>query len=76
DDALICRCEGVAYGAFMTLSADSAQDVSTLNRLSRAGMGRCQSRYCGKAIADVAKERHLPGETSGFLAPQMPLRTI
>ncbi|NNU54429.1 FAD-dependent oxidoreductase [Rhizobium indigoferae] len=76
DDALICRCEGVTYGVLRTLSADSARDISTLKRLSRAGMGRCQSRYCGKAIADVAKERHLAGETSGFLAPQMPLRPI
>jgi glycine/D-amino acid oxidase-like deaminating enzyme len=76
DDAVICRCEGVTYGAMRALSANRAKDISTLKRLSRAGMGRCQSRYCGKAIAEVAKERHLSDETRGFLAPQMPLRPV
>jgi NADPH-dependent 2,4-dienoyl-CoA reductase/sulfur reductase-like enzyme len=76
DDTVICRCEGVTYGALRALGENSAKDIATLKRLSRAGMGRCQSRYCGHAIAAVAGEKRTAGETRGFLAPQMPLRPV
>jgi glycine/D-amino acid oxidase-like deaminating enzyme len=76
DDTVICRCEGVTYGALRVLGEHSAKDIATLKRLSRAGMGRCQSRYCGHAIATVAGETRTSGETRGFLAPQMPLRPV
>ncbi|NTG51238.1 FAD-dependent oxidoreductase [Agrobacterium rhizogenes] len=76
DHTVICRCEGVTYGALRALGEHSARDIATLKRLSRAGMGRCQSRYCGHAIAALAGEKRTAGETRGFLAPQMPLRPI
>lgn len=76
DDTVICRCEGVTYGTLKALGEHSAKDIATLKRLSRAGMGRCQSRYCGHAIASVAGGTRASGETSGFLAPQMPLRPV
>ncbi|QND45106.1 FAD-dependent oxidoreductase (plasmid) [Rhizobium lusitanum] len=76
DDTVICRCEGVTYGTLRALGEHSAKDLATLKRLSRAGMGRCQSRYCGHAIAAVAGEKRTAGETRGFLAPQMPLRPV
>lgn len=76
DHTVICRCEGVTYGTLRALGEHSAKDIATLKRLSRAGMGRCQSRYCGHAIAVVAGETRASGETRGFLAPQMPLRPV
>ena len=76
DHTVICRCEGVTYGTLKTLGKHGAKDIATLKRLSRAGMGRCQSRYCGHAIAAVAGEIRACGETRGFLAPQMPLRPV
>ncbi len=60
DHTVICRCEGVTYGTLRALGEHSAKDIATLKRLSRAGMGRCQSRYCGHAIAAVAgRNAHL-----------------
>jgi len=76
DETIICRCEGVTAGTLKAITAKGAADIATLKRLSRAGMGRCQSRYCGHILAEIADERHRTGETHGFLAPQMPLRPI
>ncbi|WP_075854634.1 FAD-dependent oxidoreductase [Rhizobium hainanense] len=76
DETIICRCEGVTAGTLKAIIAKGAADIATLKRLSRAGMGRCQSRYCGHMLAKVAGERRNAGETQGFLAPQMPLRPI
>ena len=76
DEMIICRCEGVTAGTLKAIIAKGATDIATLKRLSRAGMGRCQSRYCGHTLAEVAGERRSTGETHGFLAPQMPLRPI
>lgn len=76
DATILCRCEGVTYGALRQLAEASALDVATMKRLSRAGMGRCQSRYCGAAIAGIAKSAHKHDQTRGFLAPQMPLRPV
>ncbi|WP_337269907.1 FAD-dependent oxidoreductase [Oryzifoliimicrobium ureilyticus] len=75
-DTIICRCEGVTAKTLKALATDSAGDIATLKRLSRAGMGRCQGRYCGDAVAAIAGARRNKSETNGFLAPQMPLRPI
>ncbi|MDK4716836.1 FAD-dependent oxidoreductase [Rhizobium sp. CNPSo 4039] len=76
DETIICRCEGVTAGTLKAIIAKGAADIATLKRLSRAGMGRCQNRYCGHVLAKIADERHSTRETQGFLAPQMPLRPI
>jgi glycine/D-amino acid oxidase-like deaminating enzyme len=54
----------------------AAHDVATLKRLSRAGMGRCQGRYCSRHLAKMAHQSRSGSETGGFLAPQMPLRPL
>ncbi|WP_018897920.1 FAD-dependent oxidoreductase [Rhizobium sp. 2MFCol3.1] len=76
DNAIICRCEGVTAKTLKALATDSADDIATLKRLSRAGMGRCQGRYCGDAVAAIAGVRRDKSERRGFLAPQMPLRPV
>ncbi|MFK0166765.1 FAD-dependent oxidoreductase [Rhizobium sp. NPDC090279] len=76
DGTIICRCEGVTGGTLKAIIARGAADIATLKRLSRAGMGRCQSRYCGHMLANFAREERNAGEMQGFLAPQMPLRPI
>ncbi|SCW50529.1 Glycine/D-amino acid oxidase [Rhizobium mongolense subsp. loessense] len=76
DHTIICRCEGLTYGTLKALGEHGSKDIATLKRLSRSGMGRCQSRYCGHATASIAGEARTSGETRGFLAPQMPLRPV
>jgi glycine/D-amino acid oxidase-like deaminating enzyme len=76
DDTLICRCESVALGALrIAIDQHAVEDVATLKRLTRAGMGRCQGRYCGPHLRELLKQNLKPGECEWF-APQMPLRPI
>jgi thioredoxin reductase len=44
-ETILCRCEGLTFGDVEAAARDaSVQDVATLKRLTRAGMGRCQGR--------------------------------
>ena len=74
DDAtIVCRCEAVTLKTLRDAAArHGVTDLPTLKRLTRAGMGRCQGRYCAPALASLLG---VPagGERDGF-APQMPLR--
>ncbi|MEU6345159.1 NAD(P)/FAD-dependent oxidoreductase [Streptomyces sp. NPDC046977] len=55
DETLVCRCEEVPAGAVRTAVRDlGAGDLRTVKLLTRAGMGHCQGRVCGPAVAAVA----------------------
>jgi len=55
DDTIVCRCEEVAGGAIREAVAGlGAGDVRTVKLLTRAGMGWCQGRMCGPAVAGLA----------------------
>jgi glycine/D-amino acid oxidase-like deaminating enzyme len=73
-ETIVCRCEGISLEALSRqIASRNIVDVATLKRLTRAGMGRCQARYCGPGLAalvgGVSRE-------ADFLAPQMPLRPL
>jgi hypothetical protein len=51
-DTVICRCEEVPYGTVAAaLTHLGATDARTVKLLARPGMGWCQGRVCGEAIA-------------------------
>ncbi|MDG5802527.1 NAD(P)/FAD-dependent oxidoreductase [Streptomyces ossamyceticus] len=55
DDTVVCRCEEVTAGAVREAVGDlGAGDVRTVKLLTRAGMGWCQGRMCGPAVAGLA----------------------
>ncbi|QIP83644.1 FAD-dependent oxidoreductase [Streptomyces sp. Tu 2975] len=56
DDATeVCRCEEVPAGAVReAVDAYGARDARTVKLLTRAGMGWCQGRMCGAAVARLA----------------------
>ncbi|WP_406451998.1 FAD-dependent oxidoreductase [Streptomyces sp. NBC_01622] len=55
DDTIVCRCEEVTGGAIREAVAGlGAGDVRTVKLLTRAGMGWCQGRMCGPAVAGLA----------------------
>ncbi|WP_030803480.1 NAD(P)/FAD-dependent oxidoreductase [Streptomyces sp. NRRL S-337] len=62
DDATdVCRCEEVSAGRIREAVTDfGARDARTVKLLTRAGMGWCQGRMCGAAVACLAAEG--PGE--------------
>jgi NADPH-dependent 2,4-dienoyl-CoA reductase/sulfur reductase-like enzyme len=52
DETLVCRCEEVPYRAVRAAVHDlGATDARTVKLLSRTGMGWCQGRMCGYAVA-------------------------
>ncbi|WP_043263036.1 NAD(P)/FAD-dependent oxidoreductase [Streptomyces sp. CT34] len=70
DDATdVCRCEEVTAGRIREAVADyGARDARTVKLLTRAGMGWCQGRMCGTAVACLA------GEGQGAQLPPSPER--
>ncbi|MET7574023.1 FAD-dependent oxidoreductase [Streptomyces sp. NPDC005492] len=55
DDTVVCRCEEVTAGAVReAMDGLGAGDARTVKLLTRAGMGWCQGRVCGPAVAGLA----------------------
>ncbi|MPY56854.1 FAD/NAD(P)-dependent oxidoreductase [Streptomyces spongiae] len=55
DDTVVCRCEEVRAGAVREAVDElGAGDLRTVKLLTRAGMGWCQGRVCGPAVAGLA----------------------
>ena len=77
DTTLVCRCESVTFGDLRNSFGDGALTAGAAKRLTRAGMGKCQGRYCGPSVLALAAEASgIPqGEFSGF-APQAPIRPV
>jgi hypothetical protein len=48
---ILCRCEDVTWGAAMRAVADGATSVRAVRNVTRCGMGYCQGRTCGPALA-------------------------
>jgi D-hydroxyproline dehydrogenase subunit alpha len=77
DNTMICRCENVTLNAIHRALSGDAMTVGTIKRLTRAGMGRCQGRYCGPVLSQLVG--HLKGVRSAektFFAPRPPARPI
>ncbi len=49
----ICRCEEVTVGEVCAAVALGARDVRAVKLLARPGMGWCQGRICGPAVASL-----------------------
>lgn len=75
-ETTVCRCETVTSGAIAD-AVETAPDVSAVKALTRAGMGPCQGRMCGRHIsAMIAQQRGVPiGEVSPA-TPRMPIRPV
>ncbi|MER6350409.1 NAD(P)/FAD-dependent oxidoreductase [Streptomyces sp. NPDC001634] len=55
DDTVVCRCEEVPARAVRAAVEElGAGDLRTVKLLTRAGMGWCQGRMCGPAVAGIA----------------------
>lgn len=57
DTTEVCRCEEVTAGRVREAVTEyGAHDTRTVKLLTRAGMGWCQGRMCGQAVARLAGE--------------------
>jgi D-hydroxyproline dehydrogenase subunit alpha len=56
-DTVVCRCEEVTVANIDTAVELGARDPHSTKLLSRAGMGLCQGRVCGYAVACLVAQR-------------------
>ena len=77
DPVVVCRCEEVTAGTLRQGVAAGADEIGTLKRLTRAGMGRCQGRYCGPFLARLcAAAGGRPLEDMSYFAPRLPVKPV
>ena len=77
DDVAICRCESVGAGVLRSRIAAGADESGALKRLTRAGMGRCQGRYCGPRVAAwCAAARGEAPDPFRLFAPRFPVKPV
>lgn len=56
EDTLVCRCEEVPLSGVREARELGATDARSIKLLARPGMGWCQGRMCGYAVACLAGE--------------------
>jgi glycine/D-amino acid oxidase-like deaminating enzyme len=73
NETIVCRCEEVTAGQLRAELAAGLRSLPALKKATRAGMGRCQGRFCAATVA-----RLCPGaaEPDGFAAPRAPVRPV
>ena len=77
DEVPVCRCEEVTAGTLKRCIADGVDEIGALKKLTRAGMGRCQGRYCGTVIARLcAQATGRPPDEFALFAPRFPVKPI
>lgn len=78
DHAVVCRCERVTVGDIRRVAALAhPEDVNRLKAFGRAGMGRCQGRFCGEnAQAILAAITGRPVADLGVHRAQPPIKPI
>lgn len=57
DEVIICRCEEVTRGEILKAIEEGATTLTGIKIRTRAGMGLCQGRACGRLIARLLAER-------------------
>lgn len=76
-DTILCRCEEVSVGEIEMALAEGHTSVGNVKRRTRAGMGRCQGRYCAPLLNHLVATRcgRPQDEYSGF-APRVPVKPV
>ena len=77
DETVVCRCESVTAGDIRKVAVSGFTDVNEIKRFTRCGMGQCQGRMCGPALAEItAMARSKPPESVGQLRIRQPFRPM
>ena len=77
DQTTVCRCECITAAEIRAAAATTGHDLHAIKAATRAGMGLCQGRQCGRAVAALSSAssgRQLP--PSEWFRPRMPLKPI
>lgn len=74
DVTMACRCEGVTAAAIRRAAETGRSDVSGVKAATRAGMGPCQGRQCGLALAALSAVA--TGTKPAVIAARMPVKPV
>lgn len=56
-DPFVCRCEEIKRSQIAQVLEDGALTVNEVKKRTRAGMGLCQGRSCGRLVAQLIVEQ-------------------
>ena len=77
DEIIICRCNEVSIKEIRETIKNGARTVRDVKRRTRAGMGLCQGRTCGKTVARIiANELKIPIEKVEMDTQRIPVRPV
>ena len=77
DETIVCRCESVTAGEIRRVVGEGNSDVNEVKLYTRCGMGPCQGRMCGPALAEITA--HVLSESPknvGTLRVRQPFRPV
>lgn len=73
ENTLICRCEEVTFGALSRIrEMTGSTGLRSLKLTTRAGLGHCQGRICGRTVEDLLRSSG-PGLTHDASTDRRPL---
>ncbi len=77
-DTILCRCEEVSVATVHAAVVDGkTATAGAVKRLTRAGMGRCQGRYCGALVVELVARHSGTGiDEFCYFAPRMPFKPV
>jgi glycine/D-amino acid oxidase-like deaminating enzyme len=73
NDTIVCRCEEVTAGRLRQEIAEGLISLAALKKATRAGMGRCQGRFCAATVARLCPTAP---DAFAFAAPRVPIRPM
>lgn len=77
DELIICRCQEVTESEIKAAIADGATTVDGVKRRTRACMGLCQGKTCGRLVQNLVARG--TGQAPADVLPQksrMPARPV
>lgn len=77
EELIICRCKEVTQGEIMEAIADGATTVDGVKRRTKACMGLCQGKTCGRLVQNLVARG--TGQAPADVLPQksrMPARPV
>lgn len=74
---IICRCEEISYEEIEGVISNGARTFDDIKRLTRCGMGPCQSKICHGLVANIIHEQtDIPLHQIPLPRMRMPLSPI